>query len=119
MFAFLLRHSVFAAFEDDCLGAAKGAAYSALLSFFPILTSAAAILLQTHSPLLSRALERWLSEIVPPGSDELVFRQFQLAGQRPLGLLIAAGVISVWAASGTIKSLIEGFHAAYDVRRAD
>ena len=106
-----------AALEDGCFGAAKGAAYSALLSFFPILSSAATILVQTHSPLVSRALERWLSEIVPPGSEDLVVRQFQLAGQRPLALLIVAGVISLWAASGVIKSLIEGFHAAYDVPR--
>jgi len=31
--------------------------------------------------------------------------------------LIAAGIISLWAASGVIKSLIEGFQAAYRVPR--
>src|SRR4029078_6329405 len=35
----------------------------------------------------------------------------------PLGVLIAAGIVSVWAASGVIKSLIEGFQAAYRVPR--
>jgi membrane protein len=38
-------------------------------------------------------------------------------GERPAGFLIAAGVVSVWAASGVIKSLIEGFQAAYRVPR--
>jgi membrane protein len=38
-------------------------------------------------------------------------------GERPAGFLIAAGIISLWAASGVIKSLIEGFQAAYRVPR--
>jgi len=40
---------VVASFDDGCLGTAKGAAHSALLSFFPILASAAAILVQTRA----------------------------------------------------------------------
>ncbi|MGD0498844.1 MAG: YihY/virulence factor BrkB family protein [Bryobacteraceae bacterium] len=116
-FGFLLRRSLAAAFDDGCFGIAKGAAYSALLSFFPILTSAAALLIQTRAGLVSRAMERWLSEIVPPGTEDLVIRQFQAAGRRPLALLIVAGAVSLWAASGVIKSLMEGFHAAYRVPR--
>lgn len=58
-----------------------------------------------------------LSEIVPPGSEDLVVQQFRVTGARPLALLIVAGLISLWAASGVIKSLIEGFHAAYRVPR--
>ena len=106
-----------AAFDDGCLGAAKGAAYSALLSFFPVLASAAAILVQTRAEFVSRIVERVLSEIVPPGTEELVVEQFRVTGSRPLALLIVAGVISVWAASGVIKSLMEGFQAAYRVPR--
>jgi membrane protein len=116
-FGFLLRRTVAAAFADDCFGIAKGAAYSALLSFFPILASSAAILLQTGVPFVSRALENWLSEIVPPGTEDLVVQQFRFAGKRPAGLLVVACLISVWAASSVIKSLIDGFHAAYRVPR--
>ena len=106
-----------ATFDDGCLGIAKGAAYSALLSFFPVLAAAAAILVQIRAELVSRIIERALSEIVPPDSVELVVEQFRVTGSRPLALLIVAGVISVWAASGVIKSLIEGFQAAYRVPR--
>ncbi len=116
-FFWLLRRSVVAAFDDGCLGAAKGAAYSALLSFFPVLASAAAILVQTRAEFVSRIVERVLSEIVPPGTEELVVQQFRVTGSRPLALLIVAGLISVWAASGVIKSLMEGFQAAYRVPR--
>jgi membrane protein len=38
-------------------------------------------------------------------------------GARPPGILIGAGLVSLWAASGVIKSLIEGFQAAYRVPR--
>jgi membrane protein len=116
-FAFLLRRSVLAAFDDGCFGIAKGAAYSALLSFFPVLTSAATILVQTRAHFVSTALEDSLSEIVPPGTEDLVVQQFRVAGERPLLVLVVAGIVSLWAASSVIKSLIEGFHAAYRVPR--
>jgi membrane protein len=117
-FAWLLRRSLFAAFDDGCLGVAKGAAYSALLSFFPVLASAATILVQTRAEFVSRTLEDTLDQIVPPGSEELVMQQFRVTGARPISLLIVAGIISVWAASGVIKSLMEGFQAIYRIPRS-
>ena len=57
IFVWLLRRSIYAAFDDGCLAIAKGAAYSALLSFFPVLTSAAAILVQTRAEFVSRTIE--------------------------------------------------------------
>lgn len=113
----LLRRSLLAAFDDNCLAIGKGAAYSALLSFFPVLTSAATILVQSGVPFVSNTMERTLSQIVPPGSEGLVVQQFRVTGARPRTLLIVAGLISLWAASGVIKSLIEGFQAAYRVPR--
>jgi membrane protein len=116
-FARLLHRSVITGFDDNCLAIAKGAAYSALLSFFPVLTSAATILVQSGVPFVSNTMERALSQIVPPGSGGLVVQQFRITGARPISLLIVAGLISLWAASGVIKSLIEGFQAAYRVPR--
>lgn len=116
-FAFLLRRSIAAAFDDGCFTIAKGAAYSALLSFFPVLASAAAILVETRASFVSRALQNALYEIVPPGSEGLVVEQFRAAGRRPATLLVVADLISLWAASGVVKSLIDGFHAAYHVPR--
>jgi membrane protein len=113
----LLQRSLVASFDDGCLATAKGAAYSALLSFFPVLTSAATILVQTRAEYVAHTIEDVLSEIVPPDSEGLVIEQFRVAGTRHNSLLIVAGLISLWAASGVIKSLIEGFHAAYRVPR--
>jgi membrane protein len=114
---YLLHRSVIAASDDNCFNIAKGAAYSALLSFFPVLTSAAAILVQTRAQFVSKAIEDFLSQVVPPGSEYLVFRQFQVRGARPFLVLVVAGAISLWAASSVIKSLMEGFQAAYRVPR--
>jgi membrane protein len=113
----LLQRSFVAAFDDNCFGIAKAAAYSALLSFFPVLTSAAAILVQVRAQFVYRTFQGFLSEIVPPGTQELVFTQFQVKGARPAAVLVVAGLISLWAASSVIKSLIEGFQAAYRVPR--
>jgi membrane protein len=118
IFIWLLRRSLYAAFDDGCLGIAKGAAYSALLSFFLVLTSAATILVQTRAELVSRLLEEGLDQIVPPGTESLVMQQFRVTGARPLSLLVVAGIVSVWAASGVIKSLMEGFQAIYRVPRS-
>jgi membrane protein len=118
IFFWLLRRSVFAAFDDGCLSIAKGAAYSALLSFFPVLASAATILVQTRAEFVSRVLEEGLDQIVPPGTEGLVMQQFRVTGARPVSLLIVAGIISVWAASGVIKSLMEGFQAIYRIPRS-
>ncbi|MGA7237673.1 MAG: YihY/virulence factor BrkB family protein [Bryobacteraceae bacterium] len=113
----LLRRSVLGALDDNCFGIAKAAAYSALLSFFPVLASAATILLETRASFFSNMLERSLSEIVPPGTEDLVLQQFRVSGSRPAALLVVAAVVSIFAASGVIKSLIEGFQAAYRVPR--
>src|SRR5215469_4937716 len=113
----LLRRSLYSTLDDNCLGYAKAAAYSALLAFFPVLASAATILLETRAGFFSNILERSLSEIVPPGTEDLVLQQFRVSGSRPLAVLVVAAFVSIFAASGVIKSLIEGFQAAYRVPR--
>ena len=109
----LLGRAFVAAYEDNCFGIAKGAAYSSLLAFFPVLTSTAAILVQANAEAVSRVLSQFLFEVVPPGSEELVQYEFTVRGQRPLWILIFASLLSIWAASGAMLSLMEGFQAAY------
>jgi membrane protein len=116
-FSWLLKRSLISTFDDGCIGAAKGAAYSALLSFFPVLTSAVAIMVQTRTQFVAEYLESYLSEIVPPGTEELVVQQFRVMGERPLTLIVVAALVSMWAASGIFKSLMEGFQSAYRLPR--
>jgi membrane protein len=113
----ILRQSLLAGFDDGFLGTAKAAAYSALLSFFPVLTSAAAILVQTKAEFVSKTISQFLFEVVPPGAEELVRYQFAVKGQRPLLVLVVAALLSVWAASALVGSLLQGFQKAYQIQR--
>jgi membrane protein len=56
--------------------------------------------------------------VVPPGTEDLVVRQFQVRGARPWLVLAVAALVSLWAASSVFKSLMEGFQAAYRVPRS-
>lgn len=111
----VFRLACVAAYEDNCFGAAKGVAYSGLLSFFPVLTTLTAILVQANAEAVSRVISRILSEVVPPGSEELVANFLTIHGRRPGALLVVASLLSVWGASGAIMSLMEGFQAAYRI----
>jgi membrane protein len=114
---YLLRRALFASFDDGLFTIAKGAAYSALLSFFPILATAATVLVQMRAEFVQRSVLSFLSQVLPPGTDEVVLQQFHFPGRRPVALLIVAVVLSLWAASSVIRSLIDGFNAAYRVPR--
>ena len=109
----LFRQACIAAYEDNCFGIAKGAAYSSLLAFFPVLASIAAILARVNAEPVVRVFSRLLFEVVPPGTQDLVRYQLAVKGQRPIGLIVFAALLSAWAASGAIISLMEGFQAAY------
>jgi membrane protein len=114
---FLLRRALFASFDDGLFNVAKGAAYSALLSFFPVLATAATVMLRMRADLVQRNVLSFLRTILPPGTEAVVLQQFQLRGQRPRSLLVVAVLLSLWAGSSVIKSLIDGFNAAYRVPR--
>jgi len=114
---FLLRRTLFAAIDDGLFGIAKGAAYSALLSFFPVLTSVAVILVQTGAKYVQSGITRFLSRVVPPGTENVVLDQFRMQGKKPVALLVVAFLLSLWAASSVVKSLIDGFNSAYRVPR--
>jgi membrane protein len=109
----LFRQACFAAYQDNCFGIAKGAAYSALLAFFPVLASIAAILVRVKANSVARVLSRLLFEVVPPGTEDLIRYQFTVRGQRPIWLVLGAALISAGAASGAMMSLLEGFQGAY------
>lgn len=113
----LLRASCVAAYRHNTFGIAKGAAYSALLSFFPVLTTLTAILVQANAYAVSRSLSALVFQVVPPGTEDIVLQMFTERGQQPVYLLFVATLLAVWAASGVMLSLMEGFRAAYGIPR--
>ena len=116
-FGWLLRQSAASVYDDHCLETAKAAAYSALLAFFPVLTALALALVRFRAEQVGTVISNFLFEVVPPGTKDMVVRQFALEGEKPSSLLVIAGIVALWAASGLILSLIEGFNALYKIPR--
>jgi len=102
-----------AAYRNDASGYAKGAAYSALLAFFPLLATVAMILVSARAEFVADAISGFLSQILPPGTQDLVFDYFVTKGRPPVLVPIAGALVSVWAGSGVTGSLMQGFHVAY------
>ena len=116
-FAVLLKRSAISAYRDNALGIAKGAAYSGLLAFFPVLTTLAAILAQARANALGRSLAHLLEKVTPPELAPLILERFVARGEKPVYLLVGATLLALWAASGLTTSLMDGFQAAYRVPR--
>jgi membrane protein len=111
----VLRSAWVATYEDNGFGIAKGAAYSALLAFFPVLTTLATLLVQANAEAVARTIARLLYDVIPPGTEEIVQALFNVHGQRPSWLLVVAILLSVWAGSGVMMSLMEGFRSIYRI----
>jgi len=109
----LFRQACIATVEDNCFGTAKGAAYSALLAFFPVLASLAGIFASVNADAVARVFSRLLFQIIPPGTQDLVRSHFNTQVQRPGWLILLAAVLAAFAASGVMMTLMEGFQAAY------
>ncbi len=114
----LLRRTVIAANEDNCFSIAKGAAYSSMLSLFPILTTIAALLFEVNAPLVVDQIAKFARQVVPPGAEVLVLSPLKATVGRHISLPLVAVVVSLWAGSGAMVTLMEGFQAAYRIPSA-
>jgi membrane protein len=114
-FFWLFRQALEITYEENCLSVAKGAAYSGLLAIFPTITALAAVLVQVKAQPVLDVISRFLEKILPPGTEEMVLTRFAVQGQRPTALLVLAVLLALYAASGFMISLIEGFNNVYRV----
>jgi len=110
-----LRAALQVTYEENTFGIAKGAAYSSLLAFFPVVTTIAAVLVQANADAVARTIARLLYDVIPPGTEDIVRDLFIVKGSRPTALLVGAVGLAVWASSGVMMSLQEGFQAIYQI----
>ena len=111
-----VRLSIWRAFLHDAFGVAKGGAYSAILTMFPALMVSAAILATTrHGPEYVHEISGAVRSIMPPGAAGAVEAYFESTQQRPVSVLVAASLITLWTASGVMISWMEGFRNAYQL----
>ena len=111
----LLRRAFMAAYEDNCFGIAKGAAYSFMLSLFPVLTALASILIHVRAQAVVHVMATFIAQVVPPGTEDLILSRLPEHPARNLSLPVVALLVSLWAGSGAMISLMEGFQAAYRI----
>lgn len=117
-FVQLLRRAIWRAFEHDCFAIAKGAAYSAILTVFPLLLLVASILtLSQTTEAFIREMAFAAGKIMPPDVSDAVMQYFEGSQARPIRLLVSASIITIMAASGVMISWMEGFRNAYRLPR--
>lgn len=103
-------------FLHDAFGVAKGAAFSSILSLFPVLMIVASVLVSARNgPEYVVEITDAAYRILPPGMGPVVEAYFRTAQDRPFSLLIAASLITLWTASGVMISWMEGFRNAYQL----
>ena len=111
----IFRRSWMTAYKHNAFGISKGAAYSGLLAFLPLLTTVTAILVQNNANSVARMLTNLIFEVVPPGSETMIRDNLLRGGYRPVLVLVGGSFVSMLAASGLMMSLMEGFRAAYGI----
>jgi membrane protein len=111
----LLKFAAVGLYRNNAFETAKGVAYSSLLSFFPVITTVAALLVQTRAEETAETISSFLYQVAPPGTERVIVRLFVVSGQRPAYLLVTAVLLAAWAASGAIMSLMHGFRTTYHI----
>jgi membrane protein len=112
-----LRRATWNAFRHNAFTTAKAAAYSAILSIFPaMLVGTTLLALGPESDTLTDI--RWaFYDILPPDTMNLVQSYFQINHTRSVRLVWSATAVAIFAASGFMLSLMEGFRRAYRLPR--
>lgn len=111
----LVHRAVFRAFRHDCFYLSQSTAYSAIVTLFPALIAAAAIVsLLPYTAPLRFQLAVIFDRILPPDVSPLLQSYFVTSPHNPRSThaLIAAFIVSVAGASSVISSLMEGVRRA-------
>jgi membrane protein len=113
-----LERAAAAALEHDALTLGQATAYSAMVSLFPALIVAAAVIaampsLQPLRAQLALFFDRVLPSNVEPVLD--VYFSSQHHNPRSAGALLSAGLVSLTGAASVMTTLMEGFRRAHEL----
>ncbi len=113
-----LRRALWKAFGHNAFTIAKAAAYSELLSLFPALLVAAALLSKAPTTELVRSdVHTLLADLLPPDTMSLAQTYFTPSSPRSHRVVLFASLVALAAAMGVMLSLMEGFRRAYRLPR--
>jgi membrane protein len=105
-------------YRNGALGSAKGAAYSALLSFFPVFSFMTAALVKADAAAVAHRITTLLYEFSPPQVERFLRESLAESARHSTSLRVVAIAFSLWAASGVMASLTEAFQRAYHSHEA-
>ena len=111
----LLGLAFWRAFVHDSFATAKAAAYSSILTFFPVLLIIGSGLANWRkgAPYL-REITYALGSILPAGGSTALSYLKGTQGH-PVGLLTTTSLITLWTASGVMISWMDGFRRCYEL----
>jgi len=111
-----LRFAFWRAFQHDAFAVAKGAAFSAILTFFPAILVLASILSHSQSSeAFVREIFRAVGRILPKGTNTAVTQYVTGTNPVPTKFLVWTSILTLWTASGVMISWMEGFRNAYQM----
>jgi membrane protein len=114
----ILHGTLLRAARHDCINLAQSTAYSAMVSLFPALIVAAAVVssLPDTAPLRFQ-LSTFFDRVLPPDVSPLLEGYFVDSPHsiRSTRVLIVAAVVSLLGASGVIATLMEGVRRANEL----
>lgn len=97
---------------------AAGIAFYGLLSLFPAITAAVAIIGLVYDPELLLDKSDWLLSVMPTAASEMIggqMMQVASTGSESLGLAAIVSVaIALWSASRAMASFVQGLNLIYD-----
>lgn len=113
----LTRRTLDMAWNHDCLGQAKAAAYSTILFFFPLLLFLVALLIATNwFTVVAQPVVDFLPRFLPDTTRALVSEYVvSTASKNPTHLLVASFLIMLWTGWGLMSTFIEGVNRAHGV----
>ena len=107
--------AIWRAFEHDAFAIAKASAYSAILTFFPLLLVVGSVLATSRKgEAYLREISYALGRILPAGSATAI-AYLKGTNQRTVGLLVSTSLLTLWTASGVMVSWMEGFRRCYEL----
>ncbi len=108
------RRAFWQAFQHGQFSAAKGAAYSSILTLFPAFLVVASVLEASHQTEgFLQQISGAIGWVLPPGSRSVALGFFQTKQHHATRIIYSASIVTVLAASGVMISWMDGFRKAY------
>jgi len=103
--------------DDNAYDAAAALGYYFLFALFPVLILLMTLMTTISSPALMDKILTLLGGVMPGDSFKLLTDQLPVVANQSKGGLLTFGVVlTIWAASSGVVSVIDGLNRAYEVK---